>query len=73
MQGHSLENTVESMSVEVQRFVRIHGRQKKPRGNDINGLKIYTREYKEAHPEHNWIHWGDGFYTKANPRRPLLV
>ena len=28
-------------------------------------MKTYTKEYKEAHPEHNWRHCGNGFYKKG--------
>jgi hypothetical protein len=27
--------------------------------------RTYTKEYKEAHPEHNWRHCGNGFYKKG--------
>jgi hypothetical protein len=31
-----------------------------------DGMKTYTKEYKEAHPEHNWRHCGNGFYKKGD-------
>jgi hypothetical protein len=30
-----------------------------------DGMKTYSKEYKEAHPEHNWRHCGNGFYKKG--------
>lgn len=31
-----------------------------------DGMKTYTKEHKEAHPEHNWRHCGNGFYKKGD-------
>lgn len=33
--------------------------------------RTYSKEYKEAHPEHNWRHCGNGFYKKGS--KPSLV
>jgi hypothetical protein len=32
--------------------------------------RTYSKEYKEAHPEHNWRHCGNGFYKKGT-KQPL--
>jgi hypothetical protein len=32
-------------------------------GDDFE--RTYSKEYKEAHPEHNWRHCGNGFYKKG--------
>ena len=31
-----------------------------------DGVKTYTKEYKEAHPEYTWRHCGNGFYKKGD-------
>jgi len=32
---------------------------------DDDDERTYSKEYKEAHPEHNWRHCGNGFYKKG--------
>ena len=39
--------------------------------DDDDDERTYSKEYKEAHPEHNWRHCGNGFYKKGV--KPLVA